>query len=118
MNKPINIIKEQVCNSNGIQEYVITPVNDWYEIKYTTDQDNEIHSHGLFTKYGEAKLITEFSDHMRYLLSNHLMKSYVVLDVYVYSYEKVDYRHNLIGEKYISYDLYRYKITSDLKERL
>jgi len=118
MNKPINIFKEQVCNENGIQEYVITPVNDYYSVKYTTDRDNDVQSIDLYTEYGEKELIIEFKAHMKYGLNSSLWTKYTVLDVYVYSYEMVDYRHNIEGEKYISYDLTRYKINTNLKERL
>ena len=118
MNKPINIFKEPVLNEHGIQEFVITPVNDYYSIKYTVSHDNHIHSHDLYTEYGEDMIIKEFIEHMNYLLSTHLMHEYHVLDVYVYSYEKVDYRRNIEGETYTSYDLYRYKVNSDLKDKL
>jgi len=107
---------EPVLNSNGIQEYVITPVDDYYSVKYATDEDNDTHSHDLYTSYGEDGLIKEFKQHMNFLLSNHLMHEYHVLDVYVYFYKKVDYRRNIRGENYISYDLYRRK--TNLKDKL
>jgi len=117
MNKPINIIKEPVLNYNGIQEFVITPVNDYYSVKYSTDRDNNVNSHELYTEYGEDGLIQEFTNHMNEALKMRWWKEYTVLDVYVYTYIKVDYRRNIDGENYISYDLHRYKV-DNLKERL
>jgi len=107
-------MKEPVLNKHGIQEFVITKIDRYYSVKYTTDADNDIHSHELYEQYGEEKLIEEFTNHMEYGINALWWKEYTVLDVYVYSYEKVDYRRNVEGERYISYDLYREKIQTKL----
>lgn len=111
-----NYTEEPVLNEHGIQEYVITPIDDYYSVQYTNDRGNDIHSFSLYVSYGERKLISEFNNQMNFLSGRFWRSKVTVLDVYVYHYKKVDYRLNVNGKNYISYDLTRHKIDSKLNE--
>ena len=101
--------EEPILNEHGIQTFDVTAMKPYWKVFYTENTSlGEIASSiGLHTDYGETKLMHEIIDHFTWKIENYLASKVVITGIYEYFQKKVNYRKNIHGEPYISYDWYR-----------